>query len=100
MTSLLKYAQESDRFDSYSKTKIFTEDSFEINNLDSLMKLISAVNLILDNKEYEFIINNHINRNSLKSLLKDLILEYRLRYKDNLYKKQVNSSIQSIQANL
>lgn len=100
MTSLLKYAQESDRFDSYSKTKIFTEDSFEINNLDSLMKLISAVNLILDNKEYEFIINNHINRNSLKSLLKDLILEYRLRYKDNLYKKQVNSSIQSIQASL
>lgn len=100
LSSLLKYAQESDRLDSYSKTKIFTEDNFEINNLDSLKKLISAVNLILDNKEYEFIINKHINRNSLKLLLKDLILEYRLRYKDNLYKKQVNSSLQSMQANL
>lgn len=100
LTTLIKYAQESDRFDSYSKSKIFTEENFELNNLESLVKLISAVEMILSNKEYEYIINRHIDKNGLKMLLKDLIIEYRLKYKDNLYKKQVNSSIQSIQASL
>lgn len=100
LESIKKFALETDKLDSFSKARLYTEDSFELTHLDSLTKLVSAVETLLENKEYEKLINKYINKDSLKFLLKDLIIEYRNKYKENYIKKHVNTTIHSIQTML
>ena len=98
--SLKKYAFESDRHDSYAKAKLFTEDNFIESDNNNLFKLINSVELIIENKEYESIVNKYIDKNNLKKLIQELILEYRIKYRENLYKEYVNTTVNSIKLGL
>jgi len=74
ITSLKKYASESDKLDSYSKCKLFNETHFELLDIKNIKILISATETLLEDTLYKDIINKHISVESLKSLLFELLL--------------------------
>jgi ABC-type dipeptide/oligopeptide/nickel transport system ATPase subunit len=76
LDSLFKYATDSANEDSFSKTKLFTETNFKIDDLNSLNELIKSIDLLLINKKYKSLINRFINLEELKSLKIELINEY------------------------
>lgn len=98
--SLKKYASENDRLDAFSKSKLYNESLFEIDELDNLKKLISATQLLIDNKEYRNLINKHISDESLKSLLIELIYTHNGIYQNNLKRNWINDLIKEVKVDL
>lgn len=98
--SLKKFASESDKLDSFSKCKLYNETKFELDDLENLKELITATQLLLDNTEYKVLINRHISENSLKELLLDLIVNYKLKYAKNLGKGFINDLTERIRDDL
>ncbi len=64
--NLKKYASENDKLDAFSKCKLYNESYFEEDDIDNIMHLIRAAELLLLNKEHKAIINKHISDESLK----------------------------------
>ena len=77
LQSLKKYAFESERADVYSKCKMFMEDKYQISKGDRTDEVIKAVLTLLENVEHQQIINKHIKRENLISLLLELIEKHR-----------------------
>ena len=100
LDSLIQHAEEIDRADMFSKCLIYNESLYQIDNLQGLKKLIDAVELLLDNRQYQDIIYTHIEKNKLKSLFKALIKEYRKKYCEKLKKSWVNGLVKNIQTSL
>ena len=98
--SLKKYAAENDKLDTYSKCKLYNETNFEKDDVDNLKKLISATELLIDNKEYKSIINKHISDGNLKSLFIHLINTHNRIHQDNLKKTWLNDLIDAIKEDL
>jgi len=73
LTSLLKYASENERSDTFSKAVFFSETLFPESDTANLKTLIDATLLLIENNQYQHIINKYLNLNALKSLLFDLI---------------------------
>ncbi len=93
ITSLLKFASESERADTYSKTALFNESRYETSNLTSLKKLIEATTLLLENEEYKTTINTYIQEEDLKLLLIDLINKVRTKQEIILKEQWLNDLI-------
>lgn len=100
LSSLIKFAKESDRADSFAKCAIYTESKFPSRNLDNLTKLISAVEELLDSREYKDVIEIHVARSSLIALHKNLILKYNSEKKRLLEEAWVNNVVQNIKQSL
>lgn len=98
--SLKKYANESDKLDSFSKCALYNSSSFDIDDLDNLKKLITSTQNLLENTEYRNLINKHISDESLKALLIDLIKEHSIKYEKNLQKNWVNDLSKRIREEL
>lgn len=98
--SLKKFASESDKLDSFSKCKLYNETKFELDDLENLKELITATQLLLDNTEFKILINRHISENSLKELLLDLIVNYKLKYAKNLERGFINDLTERIRDDL
>ena len=96
LSSLIKFAKESDRADSFAKCAIFKESKFSKRNLESLEKLIEAVERLLDAIEYKDIIEHNVERSSLISLHTELILKYNSEKKRALEENWVNETVQKI----
>lgn len=73
LNSLKKFASENEKKDLFSKCTLFSEDIFQINELKNLDKVIESVNTLIDNLEYQDIINKYISPENLKNLLLELI---------------------------
>ncbi len=73
LTTLLKFAEESEKFDAFSKSTLFNETKFEVTKDNSLIDLISSVRQLLENIEYREIIDKHVDTVSLKYLAIELI---------------------------
>lgn len=73
---LLKLASDADKEDIFSKTSLFSEPLFDSSDLSSLERLISAVNVLIENKEFASIIHQFVNRQSLISLAVALMKKY------------------------
>lgn len=73
LTSLKKFATESEKKDLYSKCNLFSEDSFPLNDTSNLDKIIESVKSLIDNNEYQDIITKYISIDNLKKLAIDLI---------------------------
>lgn len=73
LTSLKKFATESEKKDLYSKCNLFSEDSFPLNDTSNLDKIIESVKSLIDNNEYQDIITKYISVDNLKKLALDLI---------------------------
>lgn len=90
LSSLKDFATNQSLQDSYSKSKLFNEYEYSIqDNLDT-KKVIDAVITLLDSNHNQNIISKYINKDSLKELLKELIirrkeelLEYKLKIETN-----------------
>lgn len=95
ITSLLKFASESERADTYSKTALFNESKYEVRDLTNLKKLIEATTLLLENEEYKTTINAHIQEENLRSLIIDLISQARAKQEAILKEKWLNDLIEN-----
>ena len=100
LNSMIKYAKESDKADSFAKCAIFTESKYPNRNLDNLTKLISAVENLLDAREYKDIIERSIDRSSLITLHKNLILKYNSEKKRALEETWVNNVVHKMKQSL
>ncbi|WP_340153940.1 histidinol-phosphatase [uncultured Marivirga sp.] len=83
LESLKEFASENEKQDLYSKCKIFSEDTFIINDLTNLEKVIKSVETLIKNNEYQDIIQKHVSIDSLKTLAIEL------------YQKALNSKIEN-----
>ncbi len=98
--ALKKASQETARQDAYAKCKMFKEDLFDINSLDSLVELIETVNKLIENKEYADIISKHLPNKSLYSLYIDLAQLYIDKKVSNMKMEYANEIIENIKNDL
>lgn len=75
INSLLKSAEDFEKTDSYSNTKLFNAASYEVGNDKILIDLIGSVRQLIENIEYQSIIEKHIDLDALKALACELIKE-------------------------
>lgn len=100
LDSLLRFALDSDKLDSYSKAKLFSETLFNESDQKGLDKLIDAIILLIENEEYADLINKHLNVENLKNLASDLIKKNIEIDEINLKKRWLNDLITKVKEDL
>ncbi len=98
--SLLKFASESERMDSYAKTTMFSETPFQVIDNDRLLRLISATRELLSAGVYSYIVELNIARDKLIALLFDLISKARTEAMEAKKKEWVNDLTNAIKHGL
>jgi ABC-type dipeptide/oligopeptide/nickel transport system ATPase subunit len=100
ISTLLKFANENDKADTFSKAALFSEILFTFTPQDSLKKLIDSTKTLIENTEYRDIINRHVTLQDLKKLALDLISKFNETEEMNLKKKWLNELISNIKDEL
>jgi ABC-type dipeptide/oligopeptide/nickel transport system ATPase component len=100
LESLIKYAEESEKRDSFSKARLFAEEEYQIPDLDGLAKLIRSVQHLIENIEYREIIYRHVSVQGLKALIVELMKEHRRKEEERLKKRWLNDLILDIKNKL
>ncbi len=100
LNSLLKFAQDNEKADAYSNTRLFSENLFGTKDLEGLRKVINATKALKENTEYKNIISKHINIDVLEALEIDLMKEYVQIEETNLKKAWINNLINKIKDEL
>jgi len=100
LESLLKSATEADRQDAYSKTALFSESEYAVAEPKSLEGLIDALVTVLENLEYRDVIEKHVQYSALKTLVRELIVLYRGRWREIRKKRVANGIIKDVRAQL
>ncbi|MNK22367.1 phosphate transporter ATP-binding protein [compost metagenome] len=100
LDSLVKFASESDKLDSFSKAALFSETLFVETDLKGLAGLIDATSLLIESAEYRDLINQHVAIDSLKRLAIALINEHLESFQQNLEKRWLNDLIGKIKDEL
>lgn len=96
LDSLKKFASENEKKDLYSNCVIFSEDAFVINDLTNLDKVIKSVETLIQNNEYQHIIQKHLSIDSLKRLAIELNQDAINSHIDNNQKTWLNSLTKDI----
>jgi len=100
VNSLKQFATENEKKDLFSKCTLFSEDIFQIDNLNNLDSVIESVIKLIDNAEYQDIITKYISTDNLQKLLLELI-EKAIDSKRKIEeKKWLNSIINDIKREL
>lgn len=73
LATLLKSAEEAEKFDAFSKVALFNETQFEVAEDKGVVDLIGSVRQLIENIEYREIIDKHVDINNLKALAIELI---------------------------
>ena len=76
LTALKKAANEASRQDIFSKALLYQESLYVIKDLSTLIGLIDAVDLLINNTEYRPIIQRHLDLSSLTDLSMELKAQY------------------------
>lgn len=100
LESLIKFARDSDKLDSYSKAALFSEVQFLESELKGLEKIIDATILLIENLEYQDIIIKHIDQEDLKNLAIELIKKHGEIHQKNLQKRWTNDLVNKIKGDL
>lgn len=100
VVSLVKYAKEQDRVDSFAKCKLFSETKFTMRKMNGIDELIDAVDKLIIAREYRSLIDNHISLDSLKSLYRELINKAIQEKKRSLEEEWVNKLIDKVKQSL
>lgn len=100
LTTLLKFASENDKQDSFSKAALFSEGLFAEIGQEGLKKLIESTIQLIENTEFREIIDRHILVTNLKNLTVDLMNKYVETEALNLKKRWLNELISNIQSEL
>lgn len=93
LDSLIKYAKESEKHDTFSKAKLFSEEEFQTLNQKGLTDLISSAVNLIENVEFKKIIEKHVSIQNIKELILELMSEYGRREKERLKMKWLNDLI-------
>ncbi|MES2062575.1 MAG: PHP domain-containing protein [Bacteroidota bacterium] len=100
LSSLLKYASESDKLDSFSKATLFSESLFVESDLKGIERLIEATITLIENTEFEDIITKHLRKENLKALVIELINKYGEVHEANLKRRWLNDLITKVKEDL
>jgi len=100
ISSLIKYASETETADIFSKCTLYSESKFSIKDMSNLKDLITATQKLIDNEEYDELINKYVSKNDLKELIIGLIEKYNEEQENLLKLKWLNSLIDDIKRNL
>ena len=74
--SLVKYAKESERHDAFSRSKLFSEEKYQLQTQKNLIELIASTENLIENIEFKSIIEKHVSIKKLKMLIVKLMKEY------------------------
>ena len=100
LSTLIKFASENDKLDSYSKATLFSETLFSEIDLKGLEKVVEATILLIENTDHQDLISQHLCVNSLKNLVVDLIKRHTEIYETNLKKRWLNDLINKVKDDL
>lgn len=100
LASLLQSASEFERQDLYSKTALFTETEFLIEDSEKLKSLIKAVIALLTPGTYVDMVEARLPRESLRLLLLELIEKFREETLVREKREWANSIVRGIRAEL
>lgn len=100
VSSLVSYAIESDKLDSFARVPLFKEQEFLIPDIKGLTDVIDAVIVLLKNETVKSVIEKHIKRENLVSLLSDLIQTYISQEKLRKKYERTNLIIRSVKERL
>ena len=100
VSTILEFAKETEKHDSFSKAKIYAEDLFPDRNQKGLQDLIASAKNLISNIEFRETVDKHIERENLVSLHVDLMSIYASREEIRLKKAWVNDLTQNIKAKL
>lgn len=73
LATLLKSAEEAEKFDAFSKVALFNETQFEVTEDKGIVDLIGSVRQLIENVDYREVIDKHVDINNLKALAIELI---------------------------
>ncbi len=100
VSSLLKYAEDADRRDAFSKTSLFGETELPISEVTVLRDLVRSVQQLIENVEYRDTVIKHIQIKDLKALACELIELYWQKSDDIETRKLVNGLVRDIKERL
>lgn len=98
--SLLKYAKELERHDSYSKACLFSEEKYQLSPQKGLQELIASTINLIENMEFRDLIEEHLSIISLKKLVVGLMEEYSSREQERLKRRWVNGVVGDVKSKL
>lgn len=96
LSTLLKFAADSDSKDAFAKAKLFSESLFIEANLIPLTKLIEATQLLIENSEYSDIIQRNIGLDQLKKLVVEFMQRYQQSSETNMKRRWINDLVKRI----
>lgn len=100
LSTLKQFASEEGKRDSFSRCNLYYESLFSLPDGSNLEKLKSAVETLLDNKEFAGLIDEHIDRKGLIALYEQLILRQKQLFETRSKKKWVNDLVETIKQGL
>jgi hypothetical protein len=100
IASLLKASTDTARQDTYSKTALFNETGFLINDSEKLKKLIPAVETLLSPGSYAEIIDRWVSHDDLIHLLRELVTKFREEALLRRKQEWINSLVDGIKGSL
>ncbi|KIC09822.1 hypothetical protein RA19_13715 [Leisingera sp. ANG-M1] len=100
LSSLMSFARERERHDSFSKARIYSEDPFPDRNLKGLQDLIASTKNLISNVEFKETITKHLARDALIALYVDLMQQYARQEELRLKRVWVNDLVQNIKSKL
>lgn len=98
--SLLKFANEEERRDVFSKSRLYTQNLYDRKEIESLDKLINSIENLIQNIEYKDIIEKHVDINNLKNLITDLSKLAKSICRENIIRQKVNEIIEDVKPKL
>jgi hypothetical protein len=100
LTTLVKFATENDKADSFSKATLFSETLYSEIPQENLKKIIEATILLIENVEFRGVIDSHLPSDNLKKLALDLMKRYAETEELNGKKKWLNELMRNTQEEL
>ncbi|MDU2639128.1 MAG: hypothetical protein E7C63_02570 [Finegoldia magna] len=98
--SLVKFANEEERRDIFSKSKLYTQNLYAKKEIKSLDKLINSIENLILNIEYKEIIESHLNIIDLKNLVIELSILAKSICRENIIKQKANEIIEDVRPKL
>lgn len=98
--SLLKFANEEERRDVFSKSKLYTQNLYSRKEIESLDKLINSIENLIINIEYKEIIESHLNIIDLKNLVIELSKLAKSICRENIIRQKANEIIEDVKPKL
>ncbi len=98
--SLIKYASDASRRDTFSKCRLFSETEYFIEELTLLEDLITSVERLLDARKYKDVIDKNVERKKLLKLHRKLIEKHLEETISIKKKKWINEVVEQIKCGL